>query len=69
MLDQLPESQRQPINLIALKELSYAEAAHVIDAPLGTFTVVLTGTHRTPPDHRGPGNLRDPSWLFVWRKE
>ena len=36
-LDQLPESQRQPIVLIALKEMSYAEAAHALDVPLGTF--------------------------------
>ena len=36
-LDQLPEAQRQPIVLIALKDMSYAEAAHVLDVPLGTF--------------------------------
>lgn len=36
-LDQLPESQRQPIALIALQEMSYAEAARVLDLPLGTF--------------------------------
>lgn len=36
-LDQLPESQRQPIALIALQEMSYAEAARVLDVPLGTF--------------------------------
>lgn len=36
-LDQLPDSQRQPIALIALQEMSYAEAARVLDLPLGTF--------------------------------
>jgi RNA polymerase sigma-70 factor (ECF subfamily) len=36
-LDQLPESQRQPIVLIALQEMSYAEAARILDVPLGTF--------------------------------
>jgi RNA polymerase sigma factor (sigma-70 family) len=36
-LDQLPESQRQPIALIALQEMSYAEAARILDLPLGTF--------------------------------
>ncbi len=36
-LDQLPEAQRQPIALIALQEMSYAEAARVLDVPLGTF--------------------------------
>ncbi|MFT5066779.1 MAG: RNA polymerase sigma-70 factor (ECF subfamily) [Yoonia sp.] len=36
-LDQLPESQRQPIVLIALQDMSYAEAARILDVPLGTF--------------------------------
>lgn len=36
-LDQLPEAQRNPIILIALKEMSYAEAARTLDVPLGTF--------------------------------
>ena len=36
-LDQLPEAQRAPIILIALKEMSYAEAARALDVPLGTF--------------------------------
>ncbi|KUF08739.1 sigma-70 family RNA polymerase sigma factor [Pseudoponticoccus marisrubri] len=36
-LEQLPEAQRQPIVLVALKEMSYAEAARTLDLPLGTF--------------------------------
>ena len=36
-LDQLPDAQRNPIILIALKEMSYAEAARALDVPLGTF--------------------------------
>lgn len=36
-LDQLPEAQRQPIVLVALEEMSYAEAAQTLDVPLGTF--------------------------------
>ena len=36
-LGQLPEPQRQPILLIALAELSYAEAARLLEVPLGTF--------------------------------
>jgi RNA polymerase sigma factor (sigma-70 family) len=36
-LDQLPEAQRQPIVLVALQEMSYAEAAQTLDLPLGTF--------------------------------
>ncbi|SLN12101.1 ECF RNA polymerase sigma factor SigH [Roseivivax jejudonensis] len=36
-LEQLPEAQRQPIVLVALKEMSYAEAARALDVPLGTF--------------------------------
>ena len=36
-LDQLPEAQRMPIILIALREMSYAEAARCLDVPLGTF--------------------------------
>ncbi len=36
-LDQLPEAQRVPIVLIALREMSYAEAARSLDVPLGTF--------------------------------
>ncbi len=36
-LARIPESQRQPIVLVALEELSYAEAARVLGLPLGTF--------------------------------
>jgi len=36
-LDQLPEAQRKPIILIALREMSYVEAARSLDVPLGTF--------------------------------
>lgn len=36
-LDHLPEAQRKPIILIALREMSYAEAARTLDVPLGTF--------------------------------
>ena len=36
-LEQLPEAQRVPIILIALREMSYAEAARSLDVPLGTF--------------------------------
>lgn len=36
-LDQLPEAQRRPIILVALEDMSYAEAARTLDVPLGTF--------------------------------
>jgi RNA polymerase sigma factor (sigma-70 family) len=36
-LDQLPEAQRGPIVLIALREMSYADAARSLEIPLGTF--------------------------------
>lgn len=36
-LDLLPEAQRMPIVLVALREMSYAEAARSLDVPLGTF--------------------------------
>lgn len=36
-LDELPEAQRRPIILVALEEMSYAEAAQSLDVPLGTF--------------------------------
>lgn len=36
-LDSLPEAQRAPIVLIALEDMSYAEAARTLDVPLGTF--------------------------------
>lgn len=36
-LDSLPEAQRRPIVLIALREMSYAEAARALEVPLGTF--------------------------------
>ncbi len=36
-LDQSPEAQRLPIILVALREMSYAEAARTLDVPLGTF--------------------------------
>lgn len=36
-IDQLPETQRQPILLVALQELSYSEAALVLNVPVGTF--------------------------------
>ncbi|WP_074221705.1 sigma-70 family RNA polymerase sigma factor [Rhodovulum sp. ES.010] len=36
-LEQLPEAQRRPIILVALEDMSYAEAARSLDVPLGTF--------------------------------
>ena len=36
-LEQLPEAQRLPIVLVALREMSYADAARTLDVPLGTF--------------------------------
>lgn len=36
-LDRLPEEQRRPIIMVALQEMSYAEAADALDLPLGTF--------------------------------
>jgi RNA polymerase sigma-70 factor (ECF subfamily) len=36
-LEQLPETQRHPIILVALEDMSYAEAAQSLDVPLGTF--------------------------------
>ncbi|TDL86918.1 sigma-70 family RNA polymerase sigma factor [Meridianimarinicoccus aquatilis] len=36
-LSELPEAQRLPIVLVALKEMSYADAARTLDLPLGTF--------------------------------
>lgn len=36
-LDRLPEAQRRPIVLVALEDMSYAEAARSLDVPLGTF--------------------------------
>ena len=36
-LESLPEAQRKPILLVALEDMSYAEAARSLDVPLGTF--------------------------------
>ena len=36
-LETLPEAQRKPILLVALEDMSYAEAARSLDVPLGTF--------------------------------
>lgn len=36
-LDELPEAQRLPIVLVALKDMSYADAARTLDVPLGTL--------------------------------
>lgn len=36
-LDRLPEAQRQPIILVALRQMSYADAARHLGLPLGTF--------------------------------
>lgn len=36
-LDELPDAQRKPIVLVALEDMSYAEAARILDVPLGTF--------------------------------
>ncbi|TNC65815.1 sigma-70 family RNA polymerase sigma factor [Rubellimicrobium roseum] len=36
-LDTLPEEQRQPIILVALQDMSYADAAASLDVPIGTF--------------------------------
>lgn len=49
-LDQLPEAQREPIVLVALKDMSYAEAARVLNVPMGTLYSRLA---------RGRAALRD----------
>lgn len=36
-LQELPEAQRQPIVLVALKGMSYSDAARALDLPVGTF--------------------------------
>jgi len=36
-LDKIPEAQRKPIMLVALEDMSYADAARSLDVPLGTF--------------------------------
>lgn len=36
-LDQLPAAQRSAIVLVALEDMSYADAARSLDVPLGTF--------------------------------
>lgn len=36
-LDRLPEAQRSAIVLVALEDMSYADAARSLDVPLGTF--------------------------------
>lgn len=35
-LDRLPEDQRQTLLLISLEEMSYADAARILDVPIGT---------------------------------
>ena len=46
---QLPETQRAPLLLIALEEMSYEEAAAVLDIPIGTLMSRI---------HRGRERLR-----------
>jgi len=36
-LEQLPEAQRLPIVLVALKDMSYADAARALNVPVGTL--------------------------------
>lgn len=36
-LDDIPEAQRKPIMLVALEDMSYADAARSLNVPLGTF--------------------------------
>lgn len=36
-LDELPDSQREAIVLMALEDMKYKDAAQVLDVPLGTF--------------------------------
>ena len=36
-LEKIPEAQRKPIVLVALEDMSYADAARSLDVPLGTF--------------------------------
>jgi RNA polymerase sigma factor (sigma-70 family) len=36
-LERIPEPQRRPILLVALEEMSYADAAKALGVPLGTF--------------------------------
>jgi RNA polymerase sigma factor (sigma-70 family) len=67
-LRDLPEHYREPIVLVAINEMRYAEAAEVLDLPLGTFMSRLArgrdalrravggGRHsdQKDPDRKGP---------------
>lgn len=46
-LQQLPESQREALVLIAMEEFSYEEAARVLGIPLGTLTSRLARGRET----------------------
>jgi RNA polymerase sigma-70 factor (ECF subfamily) len=37
-MDNLPDEQREAVALVMIEELSYAEAAQVLDIPMGTLT-------------------------------
>lgn len=37
-MDNLPDEQREAVALVMIEELSYAEAAHVLEIPMGTLT-------------------------------
>jgi RNA polymerase sigma-70 factor (ECF subfamily) len=37
-MDHLPDEQREAVALVMIEELSYAEAAQVLDIPMGTLT-------------------------------
>ena len=49
-LDSLPEEQRSVLLLIGVEDLSYEQAAHILDVPLGTVMSRLS---------RARGRLRE----------
>jgi RNA polymerase sigma-70 factor (ECF subfamily) len=60
-LDELPDDQKQPIVLVALKSLSYADAAKILNIPIGTLYSRLGRGRkalRKLMDRKKPGHLR-----------
>jgi len=56
-VDRLPEDQRAVLLLIAVEDLSYADAAKVLDIPIGTVMSRLSrGRERLQQEIEGPSD-------------
>ena len=57
-LDRLPDGQRLALTLVAIEGKSYAEAADILEVPVGTIMSRIARARKQLLETLGPGNIR-----------